>query len=233
MGEARKMVGISIEETSGVDHPAHLAEGWLVMKAASPTDVDTLISKMSPKEDSEMDKDEKAPEETEDKDDEMDKSVEAVLKAAPEPLRKMVESLQKSADEALLKAAAAEESLRKEREERADAEAIAKARDAYPNLNLDAERVGPGLRRLAAIDADLAKSIEETLASANAVAESSAIFAELGKSARPTGSAYEKAESMAKARVEEGSAATFEQALTDVLSADPNLYTAYLAEKGA
>ena len=35
----RKMVNLAIEETSGVDHPAHLAEGWLVMKAADPDDV--------------------------------------------------------------------------------------------------------------------------------------------------------------------------------------------------
>lgn len=39
----RKMVNLSIEETSGVDHPAHLHEGWLVMKSADSTDVQQLL----------------------------------------------------------------------------------------------------------------------------------------------------------------------------------------------
>jgi hypothetical protein len=37
--KAPKMTDLVIEETSGVDHPAHLHEGWLVMKTASPETV--------------------------------------------------------------------------------------------------------------------------------------------------------------------------------------------------
>jgi hypothetical protein len=32
MPRTRKLVDLEIEETSGVDHPAHLYEGWLVRK---------------------------------------------------------------------------------------------------------------------------------------------------------------------------------------------------------
>lgn len=32
---ARKMVKLKVDETSGVDHPAHLEEGWIVMKSAA------------------------------------------------------------------------------------------------------------------------------------------------------------------------------------------------------
>ena len=32
MAKTRKLVDLEIEETSGVDHPAHLYEGWLVRK---------------------------------------------------------------------------------------------------------------------------------------------------------------------------------------------------------
>ena len=32
MPNTRKLVDLTIEETSGVDHPAHLHEGWLVRK---------------------------------------------------------------------------------------------------------------------------------------------------------------------------------------------------------
>ncbi len=41
----RKMVNLSIEETSGVDHPAHLHEGWLVMKSASESEVQRVLDK--------------------------------------------------------------------------------------------------------------------------------------------------------------------------------------------
>ena len=32
MPNTKKLVDLEIEETSGVDHPAHLYEGWLVRK---------------------------------------------------------------------------------------------------------------------------------------------------------------------------------------------------------
>ena len=37
--KAPKMTDMIIEETSGVDHPAHLHEGWLVIKAADTATV--------------------------------------------------------------------------------------------------------------------------------------------------------------------------------------------------
>lgn len=40
---AKKMVNLSVEETSGVDHPAHLAEGWVILKQASRGDVTAAI----------------------------------------------------------------------------------------------------------------------------------------------------------------------------------------------
>ena len=33
MPKSTKLTELTIKETSGVDHPAHLHEGWLVMKA--------------------------------------------------------------------------------------------------------------------------------------------------------------------------------------------------------
>lgn len=250
----RKMVNLSIEETSGVDHPAHLHEGWLVMKAADAADVDSIIdTSLSPKEDSVMKTAEELAEalaKAEDRIAELEEQVaksadpepeegdgeeEAaadILKSAPEPIRKALEDMQKAADEALAKAREAEEALVKERGERADAEAVVKAREAYASLGLDAEQVGPALRRLAATDADLAKSVEEVLTAANAKVESADIFSEIGKSATPKGDAYEQATTMAKAAVTAGNAQTFEQALVDVFDANPDLYKSYLSEQG-
>jgi hypothetical protein len=42
----RKMVDIEVLETSGVDHPAHLHEGWLVMKAANENAVSDLFGSL-------------------------------------------------------------------------------------------------------------------------------------------------------------------------------------------
>lgn len=38
--KTRKMVALKVLETSGVDHPAHLEEGWIVMKNANPEETE-------------------------------------------------------------------------------------------------------------------------------------------------------------------------------------------------
>jgi hypothetical protein len=293
MAKARKMVGLNIEETSGVDHPAHLQEGWLVIKSEN-SGVDDLLSDLqanqepdasllteetmpqdekvelavhSPEDKKKMSEEDKTKgmgmsygdmedkikqltdelektkaelEKTKGKmkkkdDDEMEKeeSVDSLIKSAPEPLRKMLASLEQEKTEALAKAAQTEEVLKSERTTRANAEAIAKAK-AWNFLSLDAEKIGPALRQLAEVDADLAKSVEDALTSVNAQAESANIFAEIGKSANPTsGSAYEQLTSMAKSATEGKSGLTFEQAFSDAVTSNPDLYMQYLNEKGA
>lgn len=256
-GRTRKMVNLSIEETSGVDHPAHLHEGWLVMKSAEESEVQRVLDESLTEEDSimedttttatdeqvakaemtledamakiaeleaklsemEMAKEEEPKSEvTEDEED--------YMKSAPESVVKMIENFRKQAEEATAE-------LKKERDAHADAEAVEKAK-GWANLNLDAEKVGPALRRLSNVDADLAKSVEELLASVNAQAESAAIFAEIGKSADfKSGNAYERMTTLAKSAVEEGVAKSFEQALADVATKNPDLYSQYLSEKGA
>ena len=260
MARTRKMANLVIEETSGVDHPAHLHEGWLVMKSADESEVQRVLDETLTKEES-MPKDmqdEKDPLATEEVDkaemtmeeamkkiadleaklSEMDKMYgdkepksektedEDFMKSAPESVVKMIEDFKKQAETAT-------EELRKEREEKADAEAIEKAK-GFSNLNLDAEKVGPALRRLSTVDADLAKSVEEILTSVNAQAESANIFAEIGKSADfTTGDAYGRLTAMAKSAVEEGNAKTFEQAFASAASSNPELYVQYRNEKGA
>ena len=259
------MVNLSIEETSGVDHPAHLHEGWLVIKSADDSEVQRVLNETLTEEDSNMEEntnaatDEqvevKATDEVEkaemtleqalkkiadlqaklvelegkESEKEMEKSetvADDFMKSAPEAVVKMIDDLKKSAAEA-------NEALQKERDARADAEAIEKAK-AWGHLSLDAEKIGPALRRLAQTDADLAKSIEETLSSVNAQAESANIFAEIGKSADfPTGNAYDRMTALAKSAVEEGVAKSMAQAIADIATKNPDLYSQYLSEKGA
>ena len=299
MPKARKMVSLNIEEASGVDHPAHLQEGWLVIKSTD-SDVSNLLSDLTKTEDSSSDRltqdgteEEPMPQdeatietpalETEvvekdaladaqakikelesklgetmkelektkkmygnmmdeedkkksmhDKDeDKMKKSDdEELIKSAPEGVQAIVEQMRKAADAATARANAAEEVLLKERDERADAEAVAKAK-AWSHLPIEAEKIGPALRRLAGIDVDLAKSVEEMLNAVEAQAESANIFAEIGKSSTPnSGSAYEQLSSMAKA-VADTSGVTFEQAFANAVSENTALYSQYLNEKGA
>ena len=259
LARTRKMANLVIEETSGVDHPAHLHEGWLVMKSADESEVQRVLDETLTEEDSimeetttaatdaqvekaemtmedamkkiaelegklsemEMSKGEKEMSESDKTEDEME-----YMKSAPESVVKMIEDFKKQAETAT-------EELRKEREAKADAEAIEKAK-GFSNLNLDAEKVGPALRRLSTVDADLAKSVEEILTSVNAQAESANIFAEIGKSADfTTGDAYSRLTALAKSAVEEGNAKSFEQAFASVASSNPELYVQYRNEKGA
>jgi myosin heavy subunit len=258
LARTRKMANLVIEETSGVDHPAHLHEGWLVMKSADESEVQRVLDETLTEEDSIMEETttaatdaqvEKAEMTLEDamkkiaelegKLSEMEMSKEEdksesdktedemeYMKSAPESVVKMIEDFKKQAETAT-------EELRKEREAKADADAIEKAK-GFSNLNLDAEKVGPALRRLSTVDADLAKSVEEILTSVNAQAESANIFAEIGKSADfTTGDAYGRLTAMAKSAVEEGNAKTFEQAFANAASSNPELYVQYRNEKGA
>jgi hypothetical protein len=272
------MTNLLIEETSGVDHPAHLHEGWLVVKTSNTATVaDVLKTLPEPMEASmtdatetvdqevrlEADEVEAAEHETkeveedlamaqariaelesriaelegmmepkmEDEDkmeyqDEMEESVVALAKSASSDVRKAIIEMTKAKIQA-------ETALLKEREDRADAEAIVKARDTFKHLNLDAEKVGPALRRLAAIDTDLAKSVEDALLAADAQNESADIFTEVGKGFAPKGDAIDRMTSLAKAAVAEGKAATYEQALATVAIDNPALYNDYLTEKGA
>jgi hypothetical protein len=258
LARTRKMANLVIEETSGVDHPAHLHEGWLVMKSADESEVQRVLDETLTEEDSIMEEtttaatdaqvekaemtledamkkiaeleaklSEKEMAKEEDKS-ESDKTEDEMeyMKSAPESVVKMIEDFKKQAETAT-------EELRKEREAKADAEAIEKAK-GFSHLNLEAEKVGPALRRLSTVDAELAKSVEEILASVNAQAESANIFAEIGKSADlTTGDAYGRLTALAKSAVEEGSAKSFEQAFANAASSNPELYVQYRNEKGA
>jgi len=265
------MVNLSIEETSGVDHPAHLHEGWIVMKAAEAGVENAAPMKTEEgaevpehaedelpptlKEVAEVDAMEKANQMSYDdmkaalekanaRIAEMEKEMglkgkkgdgempEFLRKDAPEDVRKAFEDMQKAVETANALKVAAEETLLKERADRADAEAVRKAADDYGSLGLDAQMVGPALRRLADMDSDLAKSVDQALRAANARVESADIFSEIGKGVLPHGDAYGQAEAMAKSAVADGRAATFEQALSEVYASNPGLYDQYLAEQG-
>jgi chromosome segregation ATPase len=224
------------------------------MKSANETDVQRVLDDSLNKEDSKMEKtveeqlqkaqealakaearieelENSAPEDAEEE--AKEETPEDLLKSAPESVVKMVEDLRKAKEEAEAKAEQAEATLQQQREEVEDAEAIEKAR-AWSHLNLDAEVVGKAIRRLTSVDAELAKSIEDVLSSVNAQAESSDIFAEIGKSVNLTNEdAYGRMTIMAKSLVDAGKVTSIEAGIASVAGSNPELYSQYLAEKGA
>lgn len=283
MAKATKMVRLAVDETSGVDHPAHLSEGWVVMKSANAEEIEAVIDSLTEptntKEDSVSDEKvtpegevvdeapnaEVTPEPTDVDKDARIAELEAELEKAKFPPMKEDDAEKKLANEsdadyelrmksmkkavemedfakaAVEKAVAVEKAradeavtlLQKERDERADADAIVKAKN-WNNLPLEAEKVGPALRRLSLIDEDLAKSIEGLLEAVNTQAKTSNLFAEIGKSAEASSEdAYGRLTEIAKAAVDAGLASSFEVAMADAASANADLYKQYLTEKGA
>ena len=228
---ARKMVRLNIEETSGVDHPAHLDEGWILMKNADLTneDFDTIEKMVALEADLAKAQERIAELESQvavsgPEDEDGGEDEDEIVKSAPAPVR-----------EAILKArretAEAQEELRKEREIRLDAEAIVKSEERFPNLSVDHDEFGPAMRRLEELSADLYEVVTKALDSANGQAEAAAIFAEIGSSHTPTASsAYQKIEVLAKAAVAKGDHKTVEQAISSLIAENPALYAEYISE---
>ena len=242
----KKMVALKVLETSGVDHPAHLEEGWIVMKNAGTQTEDTVSEqketmeqgleeayiervvelekalaetqeKLAKAYDTKM-KEEEEEEEEEEEDDE------AMMKSLPQPVREMLEKAEASANQA-------REELKKERDNRRDEQYVSKA-SAWSSLTVDPQNLGPALRKLSDIDATLGEVIEKALESANAQAESASIFDEIGRGSRPTeGNAFAKVETLAKAAFVAGEYSTVEQAMTGVILKNPDLYADYRKEQ--
>lgn len=257
---ATKMVNLSIEETSGVDHPAHLAEGWVILKHADRRDVAATIAALAHSQENISMADETTIEKDADTTVEVETPVVDELEKAHARIAELEAALaeiQKSADpededetgeEAILKAApaavrellekarieadTARAELQKARDEQADREYIAKAK-GWAHLSLDAEAFGPMLRRLFDLDPTIGEVIEKALTAADAQAESGAIFTEIGKSAPVIegGDAYGRVQSLAKAAVEAGEYPTVEQAVAGLIVKNPSLYSDYLASR--
>lgn len=254
------MVALKVLETSGVDHPAHLEEGWIVMKNAGTT-TEATVSENNETTSQEIDP--TLEEAYIDRIVELEKSLaaseklvadltetaeKAKMKAEEEEeeedeeemdeeatYKSLVKSLPEPVREMLKKAedaaASATEELRKEREARRDEEFVQKAA-GWEHITVDAKEFGPALRRLTDIDANLAEQVEKALEAANAQAESAAIFSEIGSGSRPDeSSAYAKVQAMAKAAHQAGEFSTVEQAVSGIIAKNPDLYAAYRNEQ--
>ncbi|NBS62299.1 MAG: hypothetical protein EBT26_09750, partial [Microbacteriaceae bacterium] len=119
----------------------------------------------------------------------------------------------------------------KERDERLDAEAVAKSKETFSTLGLEHETFAPALRRIAAIDEALAKSVEAVLVSADAQLAEAGLLKEFGTAKAVSGnSVYEEAKTLAKSLVETGVVKTIEQGIEKVLDSNPELAKRYYKE---
>ena len=270
----RKLVGLEVTETSGVDRAAHLHDGFLVMKSAEEekntqnlvlealglrkSEEDTLSEVV---ENNELEKAETAM----DGENSPEMSLEEELKSykkkyaelekkmadmmpaetkksyenLPEEIAKSLDGMPEEQAEVFAKAfiaqqeelAKAKESAAQERDERLDAEAISKSRESFSVLGVDHDTVAPALRRIAAIDENLAKSIETALVSADAQLTEAGLLKEFGTAkAVSSASVYEEAKTLAKSLVEGGVVKTIEQGIEKVLDSNPELAKRYYKE---
>ncbi len=254
MSTAPKLIKLKVNETSGVDHPAHEVEGWMLMK--SRDGVKSVFESLRAAgvvrpegEDMEV---------TE----ELQKSraqiaallaVTKQLRAANVELKKQasqevapvtvsddpyagmpeeVATLMKSRDEMHSKeitkareyAASVEKELEKARSERETETEIAKAR-SRESIGYDSSVFGAAMRKARAIDAELAETIDQILDAANEQLRTAGIFKAAGMSNAPAGSALGTLDGLANERLAKGLAKSKSQAIADVLAERPELYT--------
>lgn len=169
---------------------------------------------------------------------EMMDEVEMAMNEMPEDMKKSIRSLPKEQAEIFAKAfkaqrdevAKATEEIRKERDIRLDAEAVAKSKASFAHVGIDHEVVAPALRRLALSDESLAKAVDGVLAAAESQMAESGLLKEMGTVSTSTPSVIDEATALAKSLVENGSAKTIELAIEKVLDSNPELAKRYFME---
>lgn len=235
MAKATKLTELTIKETSGVDHPAHLHEGWMVMK--SEDDLDTALNQIIEPDSQENTVELNATPEVEEATEEATEvapaeQVEATPVAAsvdgPDEteVQKELTDLRKELD--LAKAAHRELIEERELEKAATA---AHQWAILPGLNpVDFAKV---LVRLRAADQEVAKEVEAILSASSVALSEAGVFTELGAEGDEDGAmdAFGRIEKAAQALVDSGEASSVAKGIALVAERNPSLYTDYLNEK--
>lgn len=216
MARSTKLADLMVKETSGVDHPAHLHEGWLVMKSEDlTTALDTVAGNDPLLKETPVDL-----EVTETSEPTIEKAADA------DEIKKELSDLRKALDDA-----------RRETETLKATRSLEKATEAahawaiLPELN--PVEFAPVLVKVRETMPEAAVLIEKVLdASARAMRESG-LLTELGTSASSTDNdAWTLISAQAHQMVNEGRAPSFAKAVTIVAENNKELYNQYLIEKG-
>jgi hypothetical protein len=236
MPNTKKLVDLEIEETSGVDHPAHLYEGWLVRKDAAAV-LDEVLAEVR---DESQTTDQGV--ETVDLTTTTDTPAEDVVIDEPEvvsgpapvlkgddsdsvEVKKELADLRKAFDDVTAEAA----SLREEREMEKATERVSAWR-ILPGVV--AAEFAPVLRSLRGANAEATAVVEEILDGCAAALSEAGVLKELGNDLDSSTDAYEQIEALAKSAVEAGRASNQPEAIGLVALENPDLYNRYRSEAG-
>ena len=221
----KKLEDLEIVEASGVDHPAHLHEGWIVQKSTLDATLDEVADITTPDTGAEMDL-ETTSIETPVEDAEAP-LVEAVHLEATEDVevRKELDHLRKELDAATAKANALED-------EREMEKATVRVAEWGILPEVTTPDFAPVLRSLRSKAPEETVEIEKILdACAQALSEAG-IFKELGSDAESDSDAWDQITALAKAKVDGNGSTTLEAAISTVAAENPDLYHRYLNERG-
>ena len=237
MPRSTKLTELTIKETSGVDHPAHLHEGWMVMK--SEEDLDTSLEQVINPDSQENTVELNATPEVEDvieEATEVEPAPEMETEATPvaasvdgpdeTEVQKELTDLRKELD-------LAKEAHRALAEERELEKAATAAHQwaILPGLNpVDFAKV---LVRLRSADQEVAKEIEAILNASSVALSEAGVFTELGAEGDEDGAmdAYGRIEKAAQALVDSGEVTSLAKGITLVAERNPSLYNDYINEK--
>ena len=238
MAKSTKLTELTIKETSGVDHPAHLHEGWMVMK--SEEDLDTAFDQIINPDSQENTVELEATPEVEDV---IEEATE--VEAAPEmetaevtPVAASVDGpdqteVQKELTDLRKQLDMAKEAHRELVEER-ELEKAATASHQWailPGLNpVDFAKV---LVRLRSADQEVAKEIEAILSASSVALSEAGVFTELGAEGDEDGAmdAYGRIEKAAQTLLDEGEVTSLAKGITLVAERNPSLYNDYINER--
>jgi hypothetical protein len=223
MAKSTQLVELDLNEISGVDHPANLHEGWLVLK----TSADPLEKALAAAAEAMTNNNNGEPNMDLSHDTEVaDVEKEATPAVNVDALQKSVDSLQKSLDEAQAETAAI-------KTERDMEKAVARAEDWATLPGVNPSEFAPVLRALHQASPDHAATLEGVLDGCATALKEAGVLKEIGT--EETGedlSAYETLEGLAKGLVETGDAKSIADGIGKAAESNPDVYAAYIEEMG-
>ena len=237
MAKSTKLTELTIKETSGVDHPAHLHEGWMVMK--SEEDLDTAFDQIINPDSQENTVELEATPEVEDV---IEEATE--VEAAPEmetaevtPVAASVDGpdqteVQKELTDLRKQLDMAKEAHRELVEERELEKATTASHQwaILPGLNpVDFAKV---LVRLRAADQEVAKEVEAILSASSVALSEAGVFTELGSDSDDGAmDAFGRIEKAAQTLLDNGEVTSIAKGITLVAERNPSLYNDYINER--
>jgi hypothetical protein len=240
MATSIKLEDLEIKEASAVDHPAHLHEGWIVMKSEDLTEIpatdEESVTDTEGENNVELHVDSVSDESTVDDeetvvDEAADLAVEPVAASVAGPditsVQKELADLRKE----LTETREAHEALTAQ----VDLEKATEAAHQWAILpELSPTEFAPVLQSLRTKAPEEMATVEKILSATATALKEAGTFKELGTdTASESDNAWGEIEGLANTLVTDGGADSMAKAISQVAAQRPDLYERYISEKGA